>query len=70
MKVIIDRFEGEYALCENEDKVIISVPKSHIPKEAREGSILEINHGKYTLSEDEQTSREEHIKTLMEDLWE
>ncbi len=70
MKAILDRFEGEYALCENEDKVIIKVRRSQIPEEAREGSFLEISEDGCTLLSEEQKKREEHIKTLMDDLWE
>ncbi len=70
MKVILDRFEGEYALCENEDRVMIKVRRSQIPVEAREGSFLEIGEDGCTLLNEEQKTREEHIKTLMDDLWE
>jgi len=40
MKFTIDRFEGELALVELEDKEIIAIPKKVLPKEAEEGDII------------------------------
>lgn len=40
MKFTIDRFEGELALVELEDKEIIAIPTKVLPKEAEEGDII------------------------------
>lgn len=40
MKFTIDRFEGELALVELEDKEIIAIPKKVLPKEVEEGDII------------------------------
>ena len=37
--IIIDRFEGTWAVCET-DTGIINIPKSNIYGEAKEGSVL------------------------------
>ena len=37
MKVIIDRFEGGFALVELEDRTIIDMPIELIPEGARKG---------------------------------
>ena len=42
MKVIIDRFEGEYAVAELEDKSFINMDKRLLPPETVEGDIIEI----------------------------
>jgi hypothetical protein len=42
MTVIIDRFEGEMAICEKIDRSMISVPRSKLPQEAREGDVVVI----------------------------
>ena len=42
MKVIIDRFEGNFALCEDENRKEVRLEKSRLPKGACEGSILHI----------------------------
>ena len=36
----IDRFEGDYAILRTEDKLEIQLPKSKLPKETREGSLV------------------------------
>ena len=42
MKVIIDRFEGDYAVIELEDKTICNMPIKLLPEGAIEGSVLEL----------------------------
>lgn len=43
MVVTIDRFEGEYAVCELEDMSFANLPKAFLPEGAAEGSKLSIN---------------------------
>ena len=45
MKVIIDRFEGDFAVLELPDKKIISAPKD-LFKDFSEGDVLEITKDK------------------------
>lgn len=42
MKIVIDRFEGEFAIVELPDGKTIDCPKKLIPSNAKEGSILTI----------------------------
>ncbi len=39
-KFIIDRFEGNYAICETEDKSFVSIPKYKLPLDCKEGDCL------------------------------
>lgn len=39
-KFIIDRFEGNFAVCEAEDKSFVSIPKYKLPLDCREGECL------------------------------
>ncbi|MDF2514358.1 MAG: hypothetical protein K0S04_4224 [Herbinix sp.] len=39
-KLIIDRFEGSYAICELEGKTTLKVPKYKLPLESKEGDCL------------------------------
>ncbi|NLP34988.1 MAG: DUF3006 domain-containing protein [Clostridiales bacterium] len=39
-KLIIDRFEGSYAICEAEDKSTIQIPKYKLPLDCKEGDCL------------------------------
>lgn len=64
LKVIIDRFEGDYAIVETDDKVMINLPKSLIPG-AREGDVISI-----IIDEEETQKRKDNIQKIMDDLWE
>ena len=44
MKVIIDRFEEEYAVCEKEDRKIINIDKNKLPSTVKEGDVLIIDY--------------------------
>lgn len=63
MKVIIDRFEGDYAVVETEDKIMVNLPKSLIPG-AKEGDVISIS-----IDEEETKQRKDNISKLMDDLW-
>ena len=41
MFYIVDRFEGNYAVCECEDKKMVDIPKSELPQGVKEGSKIE-----------------------------
>lgn len=42
MKLIIDRFEGDFAVVELPDGQMVDCPKALLPDKAKEGSILNI----------------------------
>lgn len=68
MQVIIDRFEGEYAVVEYENsdgkEVFVNIPKVLLA-DASEGDVVEI-----TVNKDETKKRAENIKNLMDSLFE
>ncbi|CDF12343.1 putative uncharacterized protein [Mycoplasma sp. CAG:776] len=64
MKVIIDRFEGEYAVVELEVGKFVNMPKELVP-DAHEGDVINI-----FIDEKETKRRKEHISELMNDLFE
>lgn len=41
MRYVIDRFEGNLAVCEREDRTMETLPRSVLPDGCREGSALE-----------------------------
>jgi hypothetical protein len=63
LKVIIDRFEGDYAVVETEDKIMVNLPKLLIPG-AKEGDVISIS-----IDEEETKQRKDNISKLMDDLW-
>lgn len=65
MKVIIDRFEGDFAVVELENKAMANLPKVLVPDDAKEGDIIEI-----IVATKETESRKQSVKKLTKDLWE
>lgn len=70
MKIIIDRFEGEYAICETEDGEMINIKIVDLPNEAKEGDVLIFNGDIFIIDNEAKEERKERIKKLMDDLWE
>ncbi len=64
MKVIIDRFEGDYAIVEIEVGKVISVP-SILFKDAKEGDVFNIE-----LDNEERNKRTKNMQKLVNDLFE
>lgn len=64
MKLVIDRFEGEFAVVEIENGELINIPKILVG-DAKEGDILEIIKHKQ-----ETKIREEYIENLANKLFE
>ncbi len=64
MKLIIDRFEGNFAVVELENKDTVNVPKQILPDDAKEGTVLviEIDHL-------ETETRKRRISEKMNELW-
>lgn len=70
MQLIIDRFEGNFAVCEDENKNIVNIKKEVIPKDAKEGDILVLKENKYIVDYIKTENRKKYIESLTKDLWE
>lgn len=64
-KLIIDRFEGEYAVCEKEDKSFVNICRDKVPEVCKEGDIIVIDDGTVYSDEESTKEREKKIKELM-----
>ncbi|AJA48767.1 hypothetical protein CPAST_c27000 [Clostridium pasteurianum DSM 525 = ATCC 6013] len=69
MKVIVDRFEGKYAVCEKEGNVMINIEKSQLPKGVKEGDVIIIESKNIYIDLDETKYRRSKIKELIKDIW-
>lgn len=49
MKLIIDRIEENFAVCEKENREMIHIPISDLPKAAKDGDCLILSDGKYKI---------------------
>ena len=68
--VIIDRFEGKYAVCEQEDNSIINIKQNVIPMKARVGDVLNIDGEYISINGEETKNRKAEIDKLTKNLWE
>jgi len=69
MKLIIDRIEGEFAICEKENKHIISIPIKDIPFNVKEGDVLIVEGNAYKLDNEVTKTKKKYIEDLTKDLW-
>lgn len=44
-KLTVDRFDGIYAICEDEERRMFAIPTAELPADVREGDKLEIDNG-------------------------
>jgi hypothetical protein len=67
IKLIIDRFEGKYAILESQDKdpIIFNFPCHLLPQEAKEGTVLNIN---IDIDQEETKRRKDKIQNLLNKL--
>lgn len=69
MKYIIDRFEGTYAVCEDETKQIVNIPKYRLPMEAKEGDALVDDDGIIRVDDAEAFERRKKMNQMMSKLF-
>lgn len=70
MIVIIDRFEGEFAVCECEDKTMINIEIDKLPQDIHEGDVLVIDGDNIKVDYEETSRRREEIEGLTQNMWE
>lgn len=70
MRLIVDRFEGNFAVCEKEDGTMIDIKRDTLPEGVKEGDILIVEGDTITVDEEATLERKERIEKLMDDLWE
>jgi hypothetical protein len=69
MRVVIDRFEGDFAVCEKEDRTILNIKRSKLPVNTKEGDVLVIEGDSIKVDSAETTKRTKAVQRLMEDVW-
>jgi hypothetical protein len=69
MKVIIDRFEGDFAVCEQEDKNMVNIERSKLPEQSAEGDVLDISSDTIRIDRNETNKRKKKISNMMDNLW-
>lgn len=69
MDLIIDRFEGDIAVCEAPDGTHTDIPREKLPAGAAEGSVIAVSDdGSFMLDTAETESRRKRLAGLLNDL--
>lgn len=70
MFLSIERFDNDYAICEDDDENWYSFKKSKLPKNVQPGDILRVSaNGNLHLDMDETLQRKKQIKMLQDRLF-
>ena len=70
-KYIVDRFEGEYAVCEKEDLTLVNILRSKLPAETKEGDCLvEKDDGSFYIDIEATMDRKRQIRRKLDSLFE
>ena len=68
--LVIDRFESDYAVCENRTTgEMLNINRKELPEGIKEGTILKYKNDKYTIEKEEQKRIENRIADKMQKLW-
>lgn len=66
----IDRFEGEFAICENKQtNEMVNIKRSLLPEDCNEGDIIEFRDGIYVLNKTQTQKEQAEIKDLVDSLF-
>lgn len=69
-RLVIDRFEGNYAVCERDDKGTVNIPINQLPFDSREGDCLVPDgNGIYRIDTEATIIREQFMKDRMNRLF-
>ena len=68
MTCVLDRFEGEFAILETEDRTTIQIPRTELP-DAKEGSVLTKVGETWVVSDPKTAERAARIREKMNHLW-
>ena len=69
MRFIIDRFEGDYAICQGEEGDMEEIERTKIPSDSKEGVVLILEGDKFFIDKEETSRLKENIDKLMEEVW-
>jgi len=68
MRMIIDRFEGDFAVCEQTDQNITRILRSILPVWAREGDVLQVDGDNITIDQEATAARRREADDMLEEL--
>jgi translation elongation factor P/translation initiation factor 5A len=70
-RYVVDRFEGLYAICENEEKEFLNIKIEDLPPETKEGDCIYINEdGIYFIDYETTEENRKRIRSKLDSLFE
>ena len=66
----IDRFEGDFAICENKTTgEMVNIKKSLLPESSKEGDIVKFENGVYIIDKTTTQNAQNEIKNIVNNLF-
>lgn len=69
MKIVIDRFEGPFAVCEKADRTFMDIRIDLLPHGVKEGDVLDMQGDKISIDIKETEKRRKKIEEITKNLW-
>ena len=69
MRYIIDRIEGNIAVCEDENGNFVEIDILSLPDNIKEGDCVKFENSKFILDEKYAEERRKNIRKKMNNLW-
>ena len=70
-KLVVDRFEGDFVICEDlKNKKTYNIEKNKLPENIKEGMVVKYDKGKFVRDLQEEKEISNRIKNKMDNLWE
>ena len=69
MEYIVDRIEGDFAICEMSDKTMAEIQLNLLPENIKEGDIIINENGMFRIDISKTRTRKEFILKKMNSLW-
>lgn len=69
VRYIVDRVEGEIAVCERDDMKFFDILLAELPQDVKAGDCLVLSDGVWSVDVDETAMRKQRIDKKMRDLF-
>ena len=69
MKVVIDRIEEGFAVCETEKRVMVNFAVEMLPKGIEEGMVLDVEGESIIIDKEETEKRKKMAEKMLEDIF-
>ncbi len=67
--LVIDRFEGDVAVCETPEQSYLALPRSSLPRGAKQSDwVIQFADGRYQIDDDKTQQRKKEMRTRLDAL--